>query len=153
MADIRGNDGNNRLVGTGRSDRIRGDDGDDVLKGRGGNDQLEGDDGDDRLFGGGGNDVLDGGKGNDILVGGTGADIFRFGDNEGSDTIADFTDGVDLIKLSAPGIANIGDLSIADDGAGNAVISFVSNGDASQITLLGVAAASLSASDFIFSPN
>ena len=153
MADIRGDDGNNTLIGTADNDRIRGDDGNDLLKGRGGDDRLEGDDGNDRLFGGGGNDVLDGGKGNDTMTGGNGSDVFRFGDNEGSDTILDFTDGVDLIKISAPGIADFGDLDISTDGAGNAVVSFVSNGDPSEITLVGVDPASLSGADFIFSPG
>lgn len=153
MADIRGNNGNNVLNGTAGADRIRADGGNDTVNGRGGNDQVEGDDGNDRLFGGAGNDTVDGGQGNDILTGGAGADQFRFGNNEGFDRITDFTDGVDRIKISAPGVANFGDLTLTTDAAGNAVVHFVSLGDASDITLVGISVGQLSASDFIFSPG
>lgn len=151
--DIRGTNGADVLVGTSGADRIRGDNGNDVLKGRGGNDRLEGDDGSDVLRGGGGADELDGGKGSDVLTGGTGADVFRFGNNEGSDRITDFADGIDLIKLSAPGIASFADLDISSNAAGDAVVSFVSLGALSVITLNGVDAASISGADFIFSPG
>lgn len=152
MANIRGNDNDNVLAGTGSADRIRGDKGDDTLRGGAGNDQLEGDDGNDQLLGGTGRDTVDGGKGDDLLTGGVGNDVFRFGNNEGSDTITDFADGFDRIKLSAPGIANFGDLTITADLDGNAVVSFFSGGP-SEIVLLGVSVADLSASDFIFSPG
>jgi Ca2+-binding RTX toxin-like protein len=150
MADIRGNDGNNRLRGTNTADRVRGDDGNDTLLGRGGNDVLEGDDGSDRLSGDAGADTLEGDKGNDILTGGADADVFLFGDNDGRDRITDFEDGIDRIRISAPGIADLGDLTIRENGRGDAVIRFVSDGDTTEITLLGVAAAALGESDFIF---
>jgi Ca2+-binding RTX toxin-like protein len=67
--------------------------------------------GNDTLSGAGGNDLLNGGAGNDSLNGGTGLDTFYFtgaaltglntvGTILGTDTIADFTVGVDKIALS-----------------------------------------------------
>ena len=52
------------------------------------------------LKGNGGNDVLNGLGGNDTLWGGAGADEFRFFDNPGNDTIADFLSGTDKIHLT-----------------------------------------------------
>ena len=82
--------------------------GDDVLKGFGGNDKmfggagsdtLLGGKGRDKLKGGAGNDVLDGGKGNDKLIGGAGRDKFVFKKGVGKDTITDFQDDIDTLKL------------------------------------------------------
>ena len=52
------------------------------------------------LSGMGGNDVLDGLGGNDTLIGGAGADEFRFTTLGGTDKIADFQSGQDIINLS-----------------------------------------------------
>jgi serralysin len=52
------------------------------------------------LNGNGGDDVLDGLGGNDTLIGGAGADEFRFTTLGGTDRIADFQSGVDIINLS-----------------------------------------------------
>ena len=43
----------------------------------------------------------DGASGDDTLRGGAGADNFVFDPNHGNDVVADFTDGKDLIDLSA----------------------------------------------------
>jgi Ca2+-binding RTX toxin-like protein len=58
---------------------------------------LNGNAGDNHLFGEGGSDTLDGRKGDDVLTGGEGADTFVFAKGDRVDTIADFTDGEDLI--------------------------------------------------------
>lgn len=83
-----------------------------------GNDSLTGNDaanvlsagaGNDSLSGGDGADTLIGGLGSDALTGGNGADVFRFETAADSavgttrDVIADFTQGSDLIDLSAIG--------------------------------------------------
>ena len=54
---------------------LRGEAGDDLLLGGAGNDALGGDAGADRLYGDTGNDLLQGGSGNDLLQGGAGEDI------------------------------------------------------------------------------
>lgn len=82
------------LVGDGGYNEILGGDGNDFLFGLGGTDYLDG---------GAGADTLNGGAGPDILRGGLGADTFVFDavDNVYAqfDTIVDFQDGVDLIRL------------------------------------------------------
>jgi serralysin len=153
MADIRGDDGNDTLDGTAQADRIRGDKGSDLLRGLGGNDQLEGDDGNDRLLGGAGRDTLEGDQGNDVLTGGGGADVFRYSGGDDADVVTDFQDGVDRILISDPAIDGFEDLTVAEDAAGSAVVSFLVGNDPTSITLRGVDADVVSASDFIFSPG
>lgn len=92
MALIRGNSGNNILIGTASADTVVGNAGNDVLEGGAGSDKLFGDSqnllqavgGADFLNGGEGNDTLAGGAGEDTLVGGRGTDLL-YGGN-GSDT-------------------------------------------------------------------
>ncbi|MEO0374381.1 MAG: matrixin family metalloprotease [Cyanobacteria bacterium P01_A01_bin.17] len=74
---IRGNSGNNRLVGTSGRDTIFGLGGNDELLGRGGNDLLTGNLGNDTVLGEAGNDTLLGGNGRDQLRGGAGNDQMR----------------------------------------------------------------------------
>ena len=81
----------NVLWGNENSDRLTG--------GRG-NDWLVGDHGEDFLIGGSGQDVLDGGTQSDSLEGGGGADVFVLTANGGSDLVADFEPGVDVIGLA-----------------------------------------------------
>ncbi len=60
----------------------------------------------DTLAGGAGDDRIEGLAGNDLLTGGSGADTFVFGSSLGAgnvDTIADFTSGVDTLRLSNAG--------------------------------------------------
>ena len=117
------------LNGDANANILTGNGGADTLNGNGGNDTLYADsnhseainngasntDSDDNLYGGSGDDALyasagdntlDGGTGADTLVSGTGSDVIviRSGDGGSSisdaDTLADFSDGVDLIGLS-----------------------------------------------------
>ncbi|WP_413175482.1 FG-GAP-like repeat-containing protein [Anabaena azotica] len=105
--NIKGNSGNNTLNGGDGNDNLNGGDGADTLIGGDGNDIFNGGDGADTLTGGIGNDTLTGGLGNDTLTGGVGNDIFRFNaQNEGIDTIQDFTVGEDKIRISASGFSN-----------------------------------------------
>lgn len=71
-ATLRGDPGNDVLIGGGVSDKILGGPGGDVVSGRRGDDWLFGGPGDDRLIGGPGNDQLRGGPGTDFLSGGSG---------------------------------------------------------------------------------
>jgi Ca2+-binding RTX toxin-like protein len=43
--------------------------------------------------------VLHGGQGNDVLMGGAGSDRFEFSGINGTDTIADFQQGLDKINI------------------------------------------------------
>ena len=58
----------------------------------------------------------DGASGNDTLRGGAGSDVFVFGPDHGNDVITDFTNGEDVIDLSAfSTIADFSDLIITSD--------------------------------------
>ena len=84
-----------------------------VLRGEQGDDVLLGGSAADQIFGGTGNDLIDGGAGNDLLNGGKGADVFRFTGAFGRDTIDDFGKG-DRIDLSAiAGIDSFADIAIS----------------------------------------
>jgi Ca2+-binding RTX toxin-like protein len=126
------------MAGTG-NDRVDGGSGDDHIQGEAGYDTLNGGIGNDQIFGGGEDDRIDGGDGSDTLYGGSGADSFIYTYiSAGSDTIMDFTRGVDKIDLSridanvadwrGPGI--LGDQAFSfrvGDGKGT-VNSYVENG-------------------------
>ena len=66
--------------------------------------------------------------------------------------MTDFQDGLDIIDLSATGLS-FADLTIADNGSGDVVISF-DDGDAGtaldELTLTGITAAELTSADFQF---
>ncbi|MEC7258856.1 MAG: M10 family metallopeptidase C-terminal domain-containing protein [Pseudomonadota bacterium] len=101
---LRGNAGADRLFGGAGDDVLAGGAGFDVLSGGRGNDLLRGGRRDDMLTGDAGRDRLIGGAGDDTLTGGTGADrfVFRdFGTRVETDTITDFTAGVDRIVLAS----------------------------------------------------
>lgn len=151
---ILGNAGNDTLVGGDGDDSLYGGTGNDVLKGKSGKDALFGQSGHDRLLGGqggewlaggGGNDTLTGGGGDDRLTGGNGMDVFVFdSDNDGSDRIRDFQEGIDTIRLDGiSGVSQFSDLSIVQSGNNTVVTA-----GAVTITVVGVAATDLTASDF-----
>ena len=98
---------------------------------------MYGGNGDDRIFGGKGNDILISGPGNDVLkggpgedtlmangedmdvlYGGTGQDTFQFFPaTVGGGSIRDFSDGEDVIDLTAcDGINSMDDLDIISHG-------------------------------------
>ncbi|ERN39815.1 RHS repeat-associated core domain protein [Rubidibacter lacunae KORDI 51-2] len=142
-------------AGAGR-DEVRGGRGDDLLAGEEGNDRLyggKGNDtllggpGNDRLFGGKGNDILDGGAGRDRLRGGRGEDVFVLSQPEGNtrDSIQDFTDGEDLIRLPQ-GLA-FADLVIGERQSGAAEVR--AQGNVLAIFGGGVTPDLLDESDFV----
>lgn len=86
--NLKGEEGNDTILGGAGPDRITGGDGDDNLSGRNGDDFIKGNSGvdtisggadNDELFGGGDSDTIDGNGGNDILRGGGAADILNGG--------------------------------------------------------------------------
>ena len=144
---LRGGGGDDVLVGLAGDDTLGGARGADVARGGGGDDLLRGGGGQDRLFGGAGADTLVGGAGRDLLVGGAGPDTFVFGEGAGRDRVRDFAPGQDLMDWSGnAGVASLADLSITD-GAQGAVVS---DGAGSTVILLGLSAAALSETDFLF---
>jgi Ca2+-binding RTX toxin-like protein len=125
-----------------------------TLVGNVGNDTLRGGAGNDTLNGGAGNDVLDGGIGNDTMTGGVGSDVFQFLAGFGHDIITDFSSnpvvGVDLLDISSLGITAAtfaSSVTIAASGV-NTLITIGAN----SIQLNGVAAATVSATDFRLAP-
>ncbi|MCI2399807.1 calcium-binding protein [Aliiroseovarius subalbicans] len=142
---IDGGNDDDTLSGGDGGDDIQGGNGEDVLNGDGGSDTLSGDAGNDTLNGGSGMDTLNGGEGNDMLAGGSGNDTFVFAGNVGSDTITDFSDGSDVIDVSALGIFTTNQLVFTQIG-GDVVIGF---GNGKQVTVLGIDAGDLDASDFV----
>ena len=98
-----------------------------------------------------GNDLIVGGFGNDTLTGGGGSDRFRIQTGRGTDTITDFTGGVDFMELAQD--LKFSDLKITQ-GVGNSAIGILPTSPLfintrSLALLTGVAASSLSASNFI----
>ena len=105
------------------------------------------------MRGGGGNDLLEGGRDNDTLTGGGQSDIFLYRDPGGSDTIRDFnSDEHDAIWISDAVVDDFSDITVGDDGGGNAVVSWNAGGDTVQVTLLGIAPAAVTEDMFIFFP-
>ncbi|WP_052269604.1 calcium-binding protein [Leisingera sp. ANG-M6] len=151
LAGGRGNDvldggsGDDTLLGESGADFLAAGSGDDRLYGSSGNDTLRGEAGADRLWGGTGADLLEGGSGNDRLAGGEGADVFVFAGSHGSDTVTDFTPGLDRIRLSGTGADSFADLEIRQ--AGDGVLADSGSG---WILLEGLRPDQLAADDFLF---
>ncbi|HEY9601083.1 MAG TPA: hypothetical protein V6C85_05685, partial [Allocoleopsis sp.] len=133
-----GGSGQNQLFGDSGNDSLDGGDGDDRLLGGEGNDTLLGGQGQDRLFGDSGDDLLNGGTGDNTLTGGAGKDIFVLS-TAGKNTIADFEDGQDLLKLE--GGLTFGQLSIFEQNGDtwittqdNQPLAFLTGVDSNLIT-------------------
>ena len=87
--------------------------------------------------------------GDDIMTGGEGADTFVFAGAHGNDTITDFTDGEDLIDLSAfANIAKFGDLAATQ--VGDDVRIDLSDHGGGTITLQDFTLGDLDETDFVF---
>ncbi len=146
-----GGAGSDALTGNGLANILKGGKGKDTLKGNGQSDDLRGGNGNDKLLGGRGNDDLFGGKGRDKLTGGggrddltggAGADKFIFKGKFGKDTIRDFTDDIDTLKINRSDVSSIDDaLGFAVDSGGDVVFTF---DDGSRITVEDMTKAALS---------
>ena len=139
-----GGDGDDSLDGGGKGDTLEGGGGADELSGGKSADVLEGQNGNDVLSGGGGVDRLAGGAGNDTLTGGSGEDVFIFQDDGGTDTVTDYDDGRDLIRIDS-GASDFRQLEI-DQVAEGASVAF----GQTTIILLGADADDLGRNDFLF---
>ena len=146
----------------GLNDVITGGDGDDTIVAQFGDDTVDGGAGNDQITAGTGADTIEGGTGNDNIDMGAGdsaVDTVVMSDGDGNDTVSGFEGpidngngtftGQDLLDLSgmtdaAGNQLNTRDITVGDDGFGNALLSFP-NGD--SITLIGIAPADLTNED------
>ena len=87
--------------------------------------------------------------GDEYLTGSTGSDLFVISQPIGNDVIYNFNalSGQDPIMVGFDQVTNFSDLQIADDANGNAVVTV---GSEETITLHGVDATALTASNFVF---
>ena len=143
---IYGEEGNDGVFGGRGNDPIDGGQGNDTLFGGKNDDLINGGPGDDSISGDLGNDTLIGGEGIDLLVGGEGADVFQLAVGEGSDVIADFTDGIDLMQL--PGFLSFNDLTLTPTDDNSTVITLTSNGEPLAL-LSNVPVSSITETDFV----
>lgn len=150
---IKGNLAGNTITGNAGDDYLVGGRGNDIISGGTGHDELRGDNGDDVLSGGTGNDILRGGRGTDTMTGGTGADTFIFRRSKDfnpantEDTITDFEDGIDKIKLNGDGTAyTMADVAITDIGGGSYDVAV----DTDHIIHVTIDSGVLDVNDFIF---
>ncbi|WP_171900821.1 M10 family metallopeptidase C-terminal domain-containing protein, partial [Stappia indica] len=111
-----GNGQNNIIAGNIGNNSLAGGNGNDTLYGGGGNDNLDGGNGNDILDSGWGSDFLNGGAGNDTLTGGSGDDTFAFLNAGDTDTITDFENGIDTIRIGV-GASNFSQVTVTDVGA------------------------------------
>ncbi|WP_223527308.1 glycosyl hydrolase family 28-related protein [Pseudomonas sp. BF-B-26] len=152
----------NTITGTNNAETLNGTAGADLILGLGGNDTIKA---------GTGADIVDGGAGRDSLYGGDGADTFRYtnlldsyrdydtGGVTATDTIYDFTVGVDKIDVSGLGILGLGDgsngtlymtLNAAGDKTYIKSAETDADGNRFEIALSGNYLNTLTASDFVF---
>ncbi|WP_053162580.1 putative Ig domain-containing protein [Pseudomonas brassicacearum] len=152
----------NTITGTNNAETLNGTTGADLILGLGGNDTIKA---------GTGADIVDGGAGRDSLYGGDGADTFRYsnlsdsyrdydtGGVTATDTIYDFTVGVDKIDVSGLGFLGLGDgsngtLYMTLNAAGDKTYIKSAEADADgnrfEIALNGNYLNTLTASDFVF---
>ena len=141
---IDGGDGNDIVYGGNDNDILNGGAGSDRLYGDAGNDVLFGDAGNDILYGGDGDDILNGGAGSDQLYGNAGIDTFVLAPGMGLDSIYNFQDGVDIIRLD--GGLTFGDLQIAKSGT-STLIKIASTG-VTLASLVNTNSALIGAADF-----
>ncbi|EKD61740.1 MAG: hemolysin-type calcium-binding protein, partial [uncultured bacterium] len=113
------------------------------LQGSNFGDLLVGDAGNNRICGMGGADVLRSGAGADLLSGGAGADTFVFLVGDGRDTVRDFQDNIDTLRIST--LAGASMANAAQVGAD--VVFTLGAGD--QVTVLNTTLAAVS-DDVIF---
>ncbi|MEG4109688.1 DUF4347 domain-containing protein [Microcoleus sp. S13_C5] len=141
---INGGDGDDVVYGGNDNDLLLGGNGSDRLYGDAGNDELLGEVGNDILYGGDGNDILNGGAGSDQLYGNAGSDTFVLASGMGLDSIYNFQDGVDIIRLD--GGLTFGALQIAQSGT-STLIKIASTG-VTLASLVNTNSALIGATDF-----
>ncbi|AFY73838.1 hypothetical protein Syn7502_01796 [Synechococcus sp. PCC 7502] len=158
---LKGGDGDDQLFAY-FNDQLFGEAGNDVLSatdGKGGN-ILSGGEGNDTIFasvndsvfGDAGDDVIFGGLGNNTLTGGSGKDVFWIANVDvpnNSNTITDFNQIQDTIRVNLAGVTKLSDLAIAQSG-NDVTISL----DGKQIAIVkNIQAQSLNSNNFVVDPN
>ncbi|MBN3876120.1 MAG: esterase-like activity of phytase family protein [Nostoc sp. JL23] len=135
--------------------------GNDTLSSSGSNNRLNGGSGDDKLFsnvndslfGGDGDDVLFAGQqGGNRLNGGTGVDQFWIANASlptSKNIVTDFAIAIDKIGLGGVGITQFSALTLLQQGSE----TIVKTGNTELVSLLGIAATSITANDFVFSAS
>ncbi|MEM8849382.1 MAG: Hint domain-containing protein, partial [Pseudomonadota bacterium] len=134
---VKGGSDDDNVFGGDGADRIQGDNGDDSLLGEGGDDTLSGGEGADTLDGGAGSDLLTGNAGNDEITTGAGSDTVALSEGGGADIVTDFDlgdddgDGFTNDQLDVSDLTNgagqpitASDVTVTDDGFGNALLTF-----------------------------
>lgn len=139
VENIQGSNHGDLLIGDNDTNNLQGLDGDDDIQGNGGDDWLLGQVGDDRL---------NGGEGADRLYGNEGDDTFIFGAGHGDDRILDFTNGEDLIDLSAFGLSGFDELTISS--ISDSVMIDLTEHGGDTILLQNFDTADVDAADFLF---
>lgn len=110
---------------------------------------LYGNAGKNTLRGMGGEDLLNGGKGADILIGGDDADTFELAKGGGKDTVKDFVDGTDYLRvIGFAGVDDPGDIDGHIIDKGNDVWIKMNNKDI--LILKNVDASLIDGDDFSF---
>ncbi|MEM6520135.1 MAG: pre-peptidase C-terminal domain-containing protein [Cyanobacteria bacterium P01_C01_bin.70] len=147
--------GNDIISGGGGNDISFGGEGSDRVRGDAGNDVVSGDSGNDLVVGGPGDDILMGVTGRDVLVGdmffpSDGSDIFVYGNGDGTDTIIDFTPGVDQIGL-VEGELTFEDITLTQDGT-STLLGVAASGEVLAV-LNGVQVSDLTADSFTIVPD
>lgn len=123
-----------------------------------GDDTIIGSDYADVIDAGAGNDSIAGGAGDDTITTGAGSDTIGMADLDGNDFVVDFdmtvvngltTDQLDVSDLhdGDGNPINAWDVTISDDGSGNAVLSFPGG---ESLTLLGVAPSEISGAQQLY---
>ena len=137
------------IAGAGRAD-FNGFGGNDTLTGGNATDNLSGGAGNDILDGAGGTDILFGGLDDDLISGGAAQDTFVFAEAAfGNDTIADFEDGLDRLKVFSAAAGAASDFTIAGNGTTEVTLSLVAD-PIQTILLQSMAAMTITAADFVF---
>ena len=117
-----------------------------------GNNWFEVYSGDNTMVGGSGNDKLVAGTGSDVLTGGGGANTFVIGAHGAGHTeITDFNAAAgDRIDFSQDALVKqMSDLTVSDDGHGNAMVSYSASDGTGTIVLDQVAPTAVTAADFL----
>lgn len=141
---INDGDGDDIAYGGNDNDALLGGNGSDRLYGDAGNDELLGDAGNDILYGGDGDDLLNGDAGSDRLYGNAGIDTFVLASGMGLDSIYNFQDGADIIRLEKG--LTFRDLQIAQSGS-STLIKIASTG-VTLASLVNTNSALIGATDF-----
>ncbi len=123
------------LIGTSKNDTLIGNTAANIIEGGDGDDVLLGGSGADKLFGGAGNDIIDGGNDTDELTGGAGNDIFHYDSPfQGQDTIFDFGNGADKIRIDKTEFNIPASVSLGGIGTDNFAAEYFVSGSGTAAT-------------------